>query len=658
MNTSNIYLHDIPLADAHKRFNQALESAGLAGRLGEELLPLDEAAGRVTARPVWARLSSPHYHAAAMDGFAVQAVDTKGASDRSPITLNHIQYVDTGDPMPQWADAVLPVEQAEPLEDRDFHDCSAVRTRVSLPPWKHVRPMGEDMVATQLVLPALHTLRPVDLGALAGSGHNKVWVTRRPHVAIIPTGTELVKAGTDAQAGQIIEYNSLVLAAQVEQWGGTASRLPIVEDSLELIEAAAASAAEEHDLVLLIAGSSAGSEDFTSTVVENLGDLLVHGIAVRPGHPVVLGMLHRPVSGKNSGDQDNQTGRVPVIGIPGYPVSAALTGEIFVEPLLARWTGQAPHSPPVVQAVLSRKVHSSPGDDEYLRVTAGRVGEKIIAAPLSRGAGVISSLVRADGIIRIPAGVQGIQAGETVDVELYCSPKDLEKTLVVLGSHDLSIDLLAQELSLKGLKLASGNLGSLGGLIALRRGEAHFAGSHLLDPATGEYNISYIREYLPDTSVVLVNLVTRQQGLILQPGNPLSIHGLEDLARADVSFINRQRGAGTRVLLDYHLGRSGIDAECINGYAQEEYTHLTVAAAVASGRASCGMGIRAAAAALDLDFIPLFEERYDLVFPRTHYENPKLQPVLDVLQNPDFRENVAAMPGYGVEHMGEIVARI
>jgi putative molybdopterin biosynthesis protein len=462
-----------------------------------------------------------------------------------------------------------------------------------------------------------------------------------------------VPVGSRAEAGQIIEYNSLVLAAQVEAWGGTAVCFSIVEDQLEKIQEKAADAALSHDLVLINAGSSAGSQDYTAAVVSNLGTLLVHGIAVRPGHPVILGMLDR-----DNKDDKTLPGQVPVVGIPGYPVSAALTGEIFIEPLLARWTGRKPCQPPVVDAVLTRKVHSSPGDDEYLRVTAGKVGDRVVAAPLSRGAGVISSLVRADGIVHIPAGVQGIQAGDPVKVELYCNPEDLERTLVVLGSHDLTIDLIAQELALQGFKLSSGNLGSLGGLIALRRGEAHVAGSHLLDPESGEYNISYIRKYMPDIPVVIVNLVTRQQGLIVQPGNPENIQSLDDLVRPDITYVNRQRGAGTRVLLDYHLEQLGIQPDSIDGYAQEEYTHLTVAAAIASSRANCGLGIRAAADALNLGFVPLYQERYDLVIPRIHYESDLIQPVLKLLDTPEFQKSVTAMPGYGVEQMGEVIAEV
>jgi putative molybdopterin biosynthesis protein len=379
-------------------------------------------------------------------------------------------------------------------------------------------------------------------------------------------------------------------------------------------------------------------------VIDSLGEVLVHGIAVRPGHPVVIGMLERP-----------EGGRLPILGVPGYPVSAALTGELLVQPLMRRWTGLPAAHPETVEAVLTRKVHSSPGDLELLRVTVGRVGERVVAAPLSRGAGVISSLVRADGLVFIPPGVQGVEAGEKVTVRLYRPASEIDRTLVVLGSHDLTLDLIAQFLSQKGVRLASGNLGSQGGLVALARGEAHFAGCHLLDPDTGEFNLSYVRRYLPQVPVVVVALVGREQGVITASGNPRHIEDLERLADRNIVFVNRQRGSGTRILLDYHLGRIGLSPSAIQGYDREEYTHLGVAAAVASGRADAGLGIRAAAAALGLGFVPLFHERYDLVIPANFYTSEALRPLLELLADDAFRQAVAALPGYDVGPMGKVI---
>ena len=542
---------------------------------------------------------------------------------------------------------------------------AGIEIRAALPPWHHVRSMGEDMVATELVLPANHRLRPVDLGALAGAGHATVRVIRRPRVAIIPTGSELVPVDAgEPPPGHTIEYNSLVLAAQVESWGGAPTRWPIVADDFEAIRAAVTAAAADHDLVLLNAGSSAGSEDYTAHVVQSLGRLLVHGVAVRPGHPVVLGVVtnekvtsdaRRVASSERSELVTRHSSLVtPIIGVPGYPVSAALTGEIFVEPLLARWQGQRPQQPPTLQGTLTRKIASHTGDEDFVRVVVGQVGGRATVTPISRGAGVITSLVRADGIVRIPRFSEGADAGAAVTVHLYRDPRDIARALVAIGSHDLALDLLAQFLAERheGLRLVSANVGSLGGLVALRRGEAHLAGTHLLDPETGEYNAAYVRRYLPGQRVALVALAGREQGWLVPRGNPLGLSGWDDAARPDVRLVNRQRGAGTRVLLDYELGRRGITPAAVRGYEREEYTHLAVAAAVASGTADAGLGIQAAARALRLDFVPLAQEPYELAIPQTNYESDRLQPLLALLADDAFRAAVAAMPGYDTSVMG------
>ncbi len=662
----SVYLHDIPLAQARERMQKALEEAGLWGVLGVESIPLDEnALGRVTAEPAWAKVSSPHYHASAMDGYAVSAASTAGAQPALPVTLatgagenRQASYVDTGDPLPEWADAVIPIENTEALDEQgaitpEIRKPASIRIRAAVAPWSHVRPMGEDIVATQLVLPKGHVLRPADLGALAAAGYQDVQVARRPRVAILPTGTELVPIGSALQPGDILEYNSVVMAAQVRDMGGEATRFPITVDRLDLITERVSEAARDFDLILLNAGSSAGAEDFSAQVVESLGTLLVHGVAVRPGHPVIFGMV-----GKGTGNDSHwQEPRraVPIIGVPGYPVSAALTIDIFVEPLMAQWLGRPMRELPSESAKLTRKITSPAGDEDYVRVALGKVGDQLLAAPLSRGAGVITSLVQADGLLVVPPGAQGIEAGEQVTVRLFRSHAELERTIFCIGSHDMTLDLMAQFLAAHDRRLVTANVGSQGGLIALRRGEAHVAGSHLLDPKTGEFNISYIRQYMPGMRVKVVALVGREQGLIVRRGNPKRIMALEDLTRPSVRFVNRQRGAGTRVLLDYHLGLRGISADSIQGYNQEEYTHLGVAAAVASGRADCGLAIAAAAMALDLDFVPLFQERYDLVMPREFAESELLTPLFEVLQERDFREGISKLPGYDVFVMGRVI---
>jgi putative molybdopterin biosynthesis protein len=673
----SIYLSDIPLRRAQLRFQKALEAAGRWQVLGVETVPLNEhALGRVLAGPIWAKISSPHYHAAAMDGFAVRAERTIGAQPHLPLMLpvgdsrqpsgGQAHYVDTGDPLPAWANAVIPIENAEPLNETggltaDIRGPKVIRIRAAVAPWSHVRPLGEDIVATQLVLPAGHVLRPADLGAVAAAGYVDLAVARKPRVAILPTGSELVQIGSSLQPGDILEYNSIVMAAQIIAMGGEATRFPVCKDDFDLISQQVRQAAREYDLVLLNAGSSAGAEDFSAKVIEGLGELLVHGVAVRPGHPVIMGLIQPPgggiseETGRLPSEPENPLGRVPIVGVPGYPVSAALTLEIFVEPILAKWLGRRPAERMVTTAHLTRKITSPPGDDDYVRVALGKVGDRLLAAPLSRGAGVITSLVQADGIVVLPAGTQGVEAGEQVSVQLYRSVAELERTILCIGSHDLILDLLAQYLAEYDRRFVSSNAGSQGGLVALRRREAHLAGSHLFDPETRDYNIPYIRQYMPGIPVKVVALARREQGLIVQRGNPKQIRRLADLTRPAVSFVNRQPGAGTRVLLDFHLNALGITPESIQGYNEEEYTHLGVAAAVSSGRADCGLGIAAAAQALELDFVPMFHERYDLVMPRAHAESDLLSPLFKVMERQDFRNAVLALKGYDVSVMGTVI---
>ena len=639
------YLSDIPLEEARDRFYSALEQAGALQPMPREMLPLAEARGRITAGPVWAVTSSPHYDAAAMDGIAVRAADTTGATETSPLSLRaggpepQAVWVDTGDPMPAGFDAVIMIEHLHLVDD------DQVSIMAPVAPWQHVRPLGEDIVATELVLPENHQLAPADLGACAAAGLTRLPVRRRPSVAIIPTGNELVPIGAELKPGDIVEFNSLMLSALLEEWGAVTTVVEPVPDVFVAIRDATRSALAEHDLVIINAGSSAGSEDYTALVVEELGELLVHGIAVRPGHPVVLGLAQ----GK------------PLVGLPGYPVSAMLTAELLLKPLIEQWLGRVGASQrPTVRAQITRKVMSPSGEDEFLRVKLGRVGEKMVATPVQRGAGVIMSLVRADGLVKIPRFSEGVDAGAEVSVELLRPLPEVENTIVAIGSHDLTLDLMSSFLRRvpSGVNLSSSHIGSLGGLIALRRGEAHLAGSHLLDEATGRYNVSYIQRYLPGVPVVLVNLVGRVQGLIVRRGNPREIGSLADLLRPDVSFVNRQRGSGTRVLLDYKLRELGANPEQVHGYEREEYSHLAVAAAVNGGAADVGLGILSAARALDLDFVPLLNEQYDLVIPRVHYESDLLKPLLDLLANEEFRQAVNDLGGYDTTNMGRVQAEL
>ena len=635
------YLNDIPLDEAIQRFHAALEKAEALEPSLAEVVPLDQASRRVTAEPVWAKVSSPHYDASAMDGVAVRSRDTVGATETSPVQLKigeQAVWLDTGDPIPTGFDAVIMVEVVHEVDE------STIEVQAPVPPYQHVRPLGEDIVATELVLLQHQRLRPQDLAACAAAGLSEVSVHRLPKVAVIPTGTELVPVGSAPQPGDIIEFNSLMLAAMIEEWGAEASRQHPVPDDFEKIKDAILAATGVYDIVVVNAGSSAGSEDYTAKAVEELGQLLVHGVALRPGHPVVLGVVNDK----------------PVLGIPGYPVSAAVTCELFVKPLIERKLGLPAQGREKITATITRKVHSPLGEDEFLRVRLGRVGGKMVATPIQRGAGVIMSLVRADGLVTIPRFSEGVEAGKKVSVELLRPAEHLDGTIVAIGSHDMTLDLLASELRRKNpeLTLASSNVGSLGGLLALGRGEAHMAGCHLLDEETGEYNVSFVRRYLKGRAVVLMNLVQRVQGLIVRNGNPKSVSSLEDLVREEVTFVNRQRGSGTRVLLDYMLKRGGLSNEQLHGYEREEYTHLAVAAAVNAGRADVGLGVLSAARAMGMDFVPLLTEQYDLAIPTEFYESDLLQPLLSLIRSDEFEQEVQALGGYDTSQTGDVVAEL
>jgi putative molybdopterin biosynthesis protein len=634
------YLKKTPLLEARELFLSRFGPASLES----EKVSVDQALNRVTAAAVFANISSPHYHGAAMDGICVRAQDTFGATEFKPIQLKlrsngllegRFEYVDTGNAIPSWADAVIMIEKVHRLDDH------RVEIFESAAPWQHVRLVGEDVVATELLLTRWHRLRPYDLGALLAAGHRDIEVLAQPRVGIIATGDELLSPGEDYRPGRIVEFNSTVLSALIREAGGAPHVLPPVGDDPAKLKSALQSALAQHDMVCMIAGSSAGEHDFTAGVIDAEGELLVHGIDVMPGKPAILGMV----------------GQKPVVGVPGYPVSAIVVAREIIEPALARFLGQGSVSRPTARAVLPKRMASHLGTEELVRVTLGRVEKRLVAVPLRRGAGVITTMVQADGLMRIPSLSEGVNAGEEMDIELLRPVEEIEGAILCSGSHDLSIDILGNEVkrAYPGLKIAASNVGSMGALLAIKRGEAHMGGTHLLDPESGSYNIPDIKRLIPDTPVTLIHLVHREQGLIVQRGNPKNITRIADLTRSDLSFVNRQSGSGTRVLLDYELGKLSVDPGRIRGYEREEFTHMAVAVAVASGLADAGLAVRSAAHALQLDFIPVGEEQYDLLFLRSFFDSGKGAKLLEVVRSQSFREAVEALGGYDARRSGEII---
>jgi putative molybdopterin biosynthesis protein len=634
------FLRDIPLDVARARFHEALDAAGVRNDATERV-SLDDALDRVTAAPVFARLSSPHYHACAMDGVAVRAARTVGASETAALSLTldvDAFVVDTGDPLPPGTDAVIMVEDLEPRA------AAIVAIRAPVAPWEHVRPIGEDIVATEAVVPNRRRLGPADLAAIAAAGIVEVAVVRLPRVAIVTTGDELVDPGVDLPArGAIVDSNGVLLAACVRRFGGVAVRVARVPDDPVALEAAIASAIDTCDIVVVNAGSSAGRDDYTAIAFARAGDVLVHGVAIRPGHPVVLA-LAREHGGR----------RVPLLGIPGYPVSAALCAELFLQPLIERLAHLDTPDVATLEVTLARKLFSPLGEDEFVRVVAARVGERVIAVPLRRGAGVITSLSRANAIVTVSRFTEGARAGTTFSARALRSRGSIERTLLAVGSHDVAIDLLAGALAGRGLELVSANVGSIAGIVALAEGSTHFAGTHVLDAATGTYNNTAIHRYAPGVPVALIAFAERQQGLIVSRGNPLGLTSLADVVGTGARFVNRQKDAGTRMLLDALLAGAGIAPAQIDGYDRIEFTHLAVAALVADGSADCGLGILAAARALGCDFIPIATEPYELAVRAASLDDARFVLAIETLRDPDLRASITALGGYDVSRAGDV----
>lgn len=630
------FLSNTPIEEARAAYLDALREAGLAA--DAETIPTASSLGRVTSAPVYAAICSPHYPACAMDGIAVSARSTFGASETRPRELAKGEYVvvDTGDPLPDGMDAVI---MAEDIVTRDD---GAVVLHAPATPWQHVRQIGEDICAGEMVITSHERVTPAAIGSMLAGGVMELSVMRRPRVAVIPTGDEIVPPSSDPKPGDIIEFNSSIFSAMLAEMGAEAVVFPIVRDVRDDIERTVKEALATCDIVLLNAGSSAGRDDYTVDVASKVGRVLCHGIAIKPGKPAVLALC----------------GAKPLVGVPGYPVSGIIIMEQIVQPIIDMWYCRAAEEHDVMDACVSRAVVSGLKYREYLRVRLGNAGGRTTATPLLRGAGVVSSFMKADGIVEIPQGLEGVEAGESVKVRLTRKRGRIESTLVMIGSHDPLLDEAADILHSMSPSsyMSSAHVGSMGGLMAIRRGEAHAAGTHLLDDETGEYNVSYIKKHFPNGGVRLVECVGRTQGIMIAAGDPLGIKGIEDIAREDVRYVNRQKGSGTRLLLDWLLKRAGISGGDVFGYDREELTHTSVAAQIASGTADAGMGIWSAAKMYGLGFVPICTEQYDLLIPNSAWDDPRLQALLEVLASAEMRRRLDCLGGYTVDAPGRVRA--
>jgi putative molybdopterin biosynthesis protein len=560
-------LRGADLAASLAAWLDATRAAGGLQPPATDAVPLDQALGRITAEPIRAGRSVPGFDAAAMDGYAVTAASTAGA----PVVLAEgtFRHVDTGSPLPPEADAVAKRE--------DVVVDGGLRLARPVPPYANVRQVGEDVAAGELLFEGGRTLRPADLAVLASVGQTTVSVRGRPRVVIVPTGDELVGLGTEPGDGQVVDTNSLMLAAMVEEAGGVATTGPIVADDPDLLADALAAAAAEGDLVLLLSGSAGGAGDHALSVLQRLGRVVAHGVAIKPGHPVVLA----------------HCGPVPVIGVPGYPVSAALAFELLGAPLLAELSGRTAQPRPRVRATVALELRSMPATDEWVRIRLARRGRELVATPLRRGAGVLSSLARADGLTCVPIGSTLVAGGEEIEVELLRPLVEIERALVVSGSTDPLVDELAARFDL----LADCD-GSANGAASLVAGRCHLA-------------LVAMQDVAPAADVI--STWERTLGLVVAPGDPLALRGVEGLRRREVRLVNRQRGSAARRRLDELLAALSIDPTAVTGYHREARSHAAAVAAVAAGVADCAVASEAAARIHDLGFVPLCTQALALV---------------------------------------------
>ena len=620
------YLNNTPLLKAREEYLAHITERGFDYKT--EAVPSAASHGRVLSEAVYAKICSPHYNASAMDGIAVKASDTYGANESNPVILTRDMYtvVDTGDPVPDCADAVIMVEDVTEIGSGKVQIISAVH------PWQNVRQVGEDICMGDMIAPSFTKISPSLCGAFLAGGVLEAKCIRKPVFGIIPTGDEIVSPKENPKKGEIIEFNSTIFSAMLYEWNAESKVYPIIKDKKDLLKDAISKASKECDAVLVLAGSSAGRDDYTNTIIEELGEVIFHGLAIKPGKPAVLGNI----------------GNVPVIGLPGYPVSAIVVMEEIVKFVVGQYYKKEQTAEQFVKATLGKRVVSSLKYQEFVRVTLGKSGDTLTAVPLNRGAGVITSFTKADGILTVPQNCEGFEAGEEVEIRLLKDLSQIENSLIITGSHDPLIDELSDMIKKDNptFNLTSSHVGSMGAITALKSAQAHLGFIHLLDTETGEYNTSYVNKYFPDGGVKLIKAIGRMQGLMVKKGNPLGIKDFSDIIKG--RYVNRQLGSGTRILCDYLLKENGIDKKDVDGYRNEEFTHTAVAALIASGNADCGLGIYSAAKMYDLDFIEICTEEYDILIDEKAYDNEQVQTFLNMIKSEKFKERLKEMGGYEV----------
>jgi putative molybdopterin biosynthesis protein len=625
----NVYLKSTDLKDINPIIDLIVKNY----KVQYETISVVDSLNRISFEGIYANVSSPYYSASAMDGIALKASLTYEASETNPVVINKkdIIYINTGNEIPEKFDAVVMIED---VYDNNNGTISLIK---SVRPYQDIRPIGEDIVEGDMVIPKNHLIRPVDISALLSSGIVEIKVIKKPRVAIIPTGDEIIRDVKDLKKGKIIDSNTFFMKNELTLLGAESKIFDVVVDEFNLLEKAVIEASNNYDLVLIGAGSSAGSKDYAKNIIEKNGIVHVHGISIKPGKPTIIGQI------KNT----------PIIGIPGYPVSTFISFDLVVKPIIRKVLNIEKTHKEVIKAKLTKKIYSSLKNEEFIRVKLGIINNEYIASPLDRGAGVTMSLVKADGIMIVPKNSEGYLSGSIVDVSLLKDIKEIEKSLISIGSHDILLDKVDDLMSNDNYHLSSSHIGSFGGIMAIKSKGCHIAPVHVLDE-DGTYNLNLLDKYL-DSDYCLVRGVSRVQGLMVKKGNPKNIQSLKDLTKDGITFVNRQRGSGTRILLDYMLAKEKIDSKDVKGYDFELSTHMLVASSVKDSRFDCGMGIVSVANLNNLDIVEVGKENYDFLVLKNIIDTPIYNEFIKALQSVEFKNELDKLGGYIINDIGVII---
>ena len=627
---------------------KTLEHASLAEallRLKDEISPLipgeaetavEEALGRVLAQDVTALRNIPHYRASAVDGYALRAATTAGASSARPVLLGpqDSQWVNTGNLVEAQFDAVIMVEDTS-------GDESELIVSKTITVGTHIRPPGEDVMRGQVIGREGDLVTAQLQALLRAAGIGDLRLRPLPRTLYLPTGDEILSVTEEGPLppGMVPETNSLLLRGFFSRWGFPLSVGDILPDDPKKLKEAIESGLRTHDMVLVGAGSAKGKRDHTAEVFASLGEILFRWLRTRPGRPAMAARIE----GK------------PVLCLPGFPMSSAVAALGLVFPLLAHLQGlEIDVEEPLHRALgtfgseeggLLFSHSSPPGISEWLRCQMAQIDDRKIVWPIAGGASSMWAMSEADGIVVIPE--EKLECPKGMAVVLHKAKKvRLERRILFQGSNDPALERLISPIRRLGCDMVIRSVGSVGGLSALARQECHLAACHLIDPETQIYNDSYILRFQGDSRWRRHLLFYRQQGLLVAKGNPKGIRSIEDLARRGITIVNRQPGAGTRVLLDFLLAEKGIDRTSIEGYDKQCVTHLDAASRIASGLADGALGIKMAAEAMELDFLPIAEEPYEIVYPEDQENHPGILAFLDALGDRRWRSDVEKLGGY------------